>query len=440
MRILSHVLILVVGFLVWTCAAEAQSQVQIDLAFGKPVVLLENPDGVNYLKIGLRGAPVLKAKSRPPVNLAIVLDRSGSMQGEKLENAKKAAVMAIERLDRQDILSVVAYDSTVQVIVPATRVSDRHEIIRAVNQLEAGSNTALFAGVSKGAQEVRKFFEPGRVNRIILLSDGLANEGPSSPEELGELGASLGREGITVTTFGLGLGYNEDLMSQLARRSDGNHAFIEHPKELAKVFDLEFGDVLSVMAQEVRLTVDCEQMTPIRALGRDVTIRGRRIEAELNQLYANQEKFILVEVRVDRDLNPQQKPEVRVEVQYRNMLAAKRDTLNSSLTLEYTRDPKEAAARENSSVMVDVVNLLANENYKLATRLRDEGKVEEARRTLAGNVSFLSEKAKLYKSDKLNRFAEQNEMDAKNLDEASWNKTRKGMRKDQHANDMQQMW
>lgn len=438
---LRSLMVLTVAFLFLGLGlVRAQSHVQVELAFGKPVILAEHSDPVNYLKIGLRGAPMQQIKARTPVNLAIVLDRSGSMQGSKLEHAKQAAIMAIDRLDRNDILSVVAYDSNVQVLVPATRVSDRHELVRAIQRLEAGSNTALFAGVSKGAQEVRKFFEPGRVNRIILLSDGLANEGPSSPEELGELGASLGREGITVTTFGLGLGYNEDLMSQLARRSDGNHAFIERPEELAKVFDLEFGDVLSVMAQEVRLTVDCQYLVPVRALGRDVTIRGSQIIADLNQLYANQEKFILVEVRVPRDLGPQQKPEAKVELQYRNMAGGKRETIQSKMNLEFTTDPKEAAARENSSVMVEVVNMLGNENYKLATRLRDEGKVEDARRALTSNVSFLIEKAKLYKSDKLEKFAVQNDKDSKNLSEGDWNKTRKNMRKDQHSIDMQQSW
>jgi len=421
-------------------SAAAAPQVKLDVAFGKPLFYAPSPERLNYLKVGLTGFPMENLKERTPVNLAIVLDRSGSMQGEKLKHAKQAAIMAIERLNSEDIVSVVAYDSDVNVLVPATKVSDKTTIFAAINDLEAGSNTALFAGVSRGAREVRKFFDHKRVNRIILLSDGLANEGPSSPEELGELGASLGREGIPITTFGLGLGYNEDLMSQLAQRSDGNHAFIETPKELAKVFDLEFGDVLSVVAQEVSITLNCRNLRPVRALGRAVSIRGNQVEADLNQLYANQEKFILVEVEAPTEGLAELRPSVEVRISYRNMVSRTVETLQAQLEIGFSSDQKEVTSRESREVMVSVVNLLANERYKLATRLRDEGKVEDARRALEENKSYLNEKATQYKSDLLDKAAIQNEVDSKNLDDRNWNKTRKGMRQQQHTNDMQQAW
>src|SRR5690606_9640008 len=109
----------------------------------------------------------------------------------------------------------------VEVLVPATKVSDRATIDRGIQRLRAGGMTALFAGVVKGATEVRKFLSRDRVNRVILLSDGAANVGPASAGELGRLGTTLRKEGIAVTTVGLGLGYNEDLMVQLAQGSGG---------------------------------------------------------------------------------------------------------------------------------------------------------------------------------------------------------------------------
>src|SRR4029450_1790476 len=101
-----------------------------------------------------------------------------------------------------------------------------------------------------GAAAVRKFLDRQRVNRIILLSDGQANVGPSSPGDLGNLGASLIKEGISVTTLGLGLDYNEDLMTQLARRSDGNHYFIENSSDLARRFGYEVDYDIFVCALE----------------------------------------------------------------------------------------------------------------------------------------------------------------------------------------------
>src|SRR6185436_579493 len=134
----------------------------------------------SYVRVGLTGIPI-NDTGRTPVNVAIVLDKSGSMAGEKLRKAKEAAIVSIDRLGPNDIVSVIAYDQTVEVLVPATKVSDRLALHRAIERLSADGNTALFAGVSKGAAEVRKFLDPHRVNRIILLSDGQANIGPSSP-------------------------------------------------------------------------------------------------------------------------------------------------------------------------------------------------------------------------------------------------------------------
>ena len=103
------------------------------------------------------------------------------MQGEKIAKAKDAAIAAIGRLGTEDIVAVVAYDSTVQVIVPATKLSDKESVIQQVRRIEAGGSTALFAGVSKGADELRKFLDKNRVNRVVLLSDGLANVDPNPP-------------------------------------------------------------------------------------------------------------------------------------------------------------------------------------------------------------------------------------------------------------------
>src|SRR6185295_11718885 len=112
---------------------------------------------------------------------------------------------------------IVAFDTRVETVVPAQRVGRARGLEAAICGIEPGGNTALYGGVACGAAEVRKHLEDERyVNRVILLSDGLANVGPSTPEELGRLGASLLGEGISVTTIGLGLGYNEDLMARLA--------------------------------------------------------------------------------------------------------------------------------------------------------------------------------------------------------------------------------
>ena len=250
-----------------------------------------------YLKVSLTGGEAPTQEERAPINVAIVLDRSSSMSGEKIARARDAAKIAIARLQSNDTVSVISYDDVVEVLVPATKLTDKQFVYDAIDKITSRGSTALFAGVSKGAEELRKFKNEEAINRVILLSDGQANIGPQSPQELGELGTSLAKEGISVTTIGLGNGYNEDLMNKLALNSDGNHSFVATPGELAQVFDQELGGLLSVVAQNITLTVElAEGVRPVRTLGRQSNIVGQTVTVTFNQLYAEQNKFLLLEV------------------------------------------------------------------------------------------------------------------------------------------------
>ena len=230
-------------------SVDASLRLRIDL--DRTVLPADAPDRA-IIKICLDGLRLPRHELRPPVNLALVIDRSGSMGGEKIDKAKEAAREVLRHLSSDDIFSLVTFSSDVRTLIPARPVGDGSDIERAIESIEAGGNTAIFAGVSQGASELRKYSESNDgVNRVVLLSDGLANVGPSSPEELGRLGAALMKEGISVTTVGLGLGYNEDLMTRLAQRSDGNTYFVEASGDLPRIFAAELGDVLNVIARRV---------------------------------------------------------------------------------------------------------------------------------------------------------------------------------------------
>lgn len=414
-------------------------RVRVDVQGAHPLMKADSKE-ITYLKVGLTGIP-LESEKRTPVNLAIVLDKSGSMQGRKLRQAKAAALQAIDMLNPDDIVSVVAYDSSVRVLVPATKVSDRATIRAGIQAISAGGNTALFAGVSKGAQEVRKFVDPNKVNRLILLSDGMANVGPSSPGELGDLGASLAKEGISVTTFGLGLGYNEDLMFSLARNSDGNHAFIEDAANLASIFQAEFGDVLSVVAQDVQVEIACaEGVRPVRLMGRDGDITGQKVVVGMNQLYGRQEKFVLLEVEVGPRPVGKKETIADVRVTYADMATKATAEGNGKLMANFVDSRQEVEQAVNRSVMVPVVQLIANERNREAMALRDAGNVEQARKTLLETSTFLQNNATRYKAPALRKQKKQYDFDADNLDGAKWNKQRKSMRSRQFQLDMQQSY
>jgi Ca-activated chloride channel family protein len=396
---------------------------------------------VTYLKVGLVGAPLVQAAQRAPINLAIVIDRSGSMSGKKIEQAKSAAIQAISHLGPRDIVSVVAYDHNVDVLLPATRATDQGEIVRAIRRLAPGGSTALYAGVSRGSAEVRKFLAENQVNRVLLLSDGLANVGPASPQALGALGAALAKDGISVSTIGLGLGYNEDLMVLLARNSDGNHAFVEDPSQLAQIFQYEFGDLLSVVATDVELRIVCAPgVRPLRVLGRDAEVAGQVVHTRLSQLYGKQEKYVLIEVELEPQAAGRELALAEVAAGFTSAASRARMSLDRRVAVAFTASAAEAEKSVDRDVMVAAVELVANETNKRALELRDKGKVEEARNLLLGNEQYLEDNAARYESVKLRSWGKMNREASENLDGEAWNRSRKSMRKHQHEMDMQQSY
>lgn len=432
--------------------------VTVDLA--RPLELAGAGATRNVIRIGLRGLRPNEGPPRAPVNLALVLDRSGSMVGGRIARARQAARMVVERLGPDDILSLVTYDDDVHTLVPATRVGARGPFLEALEGVKAGGSTALFAGVSRGVAEVRRFLDPARVDRVVLLSDGQANLGPSQPSELGRLGAAAAKEGISITTIGLGLGYNEDLMARLAIESDGNHGFAESAEDLARFFDAELRDTLSVVAEQVEVHVALGAgVQVVRSLGRPMEVYPRRAVGRLVQLNADREKHFLVEVEVERGpagtqgIEPKACPPPTcgadgagraiavVEVRARRIADGRPILARADARLRYVRDAHAVQAAENDAVMVSAAEAVAVEQNRAALDLRDQGRLAEARKTLEANAAFLEEKAARYDSARLLDYSKENAADAERLhDEQDWKRLRKKMRSKQHKLETQQAY
>jgi len=416
------------------------NQIGLDVAMGSPYVLADNKS-VAYVRINMTGFELEDADKRTPVNLAIILDKSGSMNGEKIAQAKHAARNAVKRLGPNDIVSIVTYDSTVHVLVPATKLSDKQAVLNAIDRINANGSTALFGGISKGAHEVRKFLEVERVNRVILLSDGLANVGPSSPGELGELGRSLGSEGISVTTIGLGLDYNEDLMTQLAMKSDGNHMFAENAKDIENAFARELGDVLSVVAKDVEIELDCaDGIRPIRILGREGEIFGTKVRLSMNQLYSGQHKYVIVEVEIPPTENGIERSVGSVGISYRNLGTGTTDRLDSSVSVAAKSTQEEVDNGMNNDVMASAVYMIGVQNNQFAMQLRDQGQIEEAQRILGSNVRYLHSNSIRFGSSELDDYSKSNgTMIVTWENEEDWKRERKFTVQQQHAIKTQQI-
>lgn len=428
----------------------AAAPVDVDVQLGQSVLPIGKPGKV-YLRLSVKGGTTKAREKRTPVNVALVLDRSGSMKGDRMASAKEAAGMALQRLAAEDIVGLVAYNHGVDVLQKAERLGGDHALKQKIDKLEADGRTALYAGVVAGGDEVKRHLAANRVNRVILLSDGLANVGPSSPRELGELGRDLGSKGISVTTIGLGLDYNEDLMQRLAASSDGNHAFVEKASDLAAIFNAEFGDALSVSAQDIEIIIECRiGFKPVRVLGREAAIEGNRIRLKLNQLQSANERYVVVEL---------EQPDVRqagdadiadVTVDYLDLDSGNRSRAEAKAKGRFSASEKDAEASVNKSVMSQVTTQIATETSEKAVELRDKGDITGARKLLEGNAAYLKERRSAYGSGvspaapaalgALELLEKKQNEAASNLDADNWAKSRKAMRSDQHKSKVQQSY
>jgi len=417
------------------------ASVTLDARLSQSVMKPGGTDRV-FLRVALRGVRPPADSERTPVNVSLVMDRSGSMQGAKIADAREAALVALDLLAPGDTVSLVAFNHEVEVMLPATPAGDLPDLRRTIKRLAAGGRTALYGGVDAGIKETLSFLDPYKVNRVILMSDGLANVGPTAPDAIAALGRDAAREGISITTIGLGLGYNEDVMTRLALNSDGNHAFVEHPDDLVDIFNKEFGDVFSVVGHGAAVEIDFpEGVRPLRALGRPAEVDGQQVNFDLRQIHGGQEKYLLVEVEVDGSTAGNKLTAAKVTARYTDNRTKAKVTLKDTAHLSFSKDSDRIEASTDKDVLAAATVQIATERSEEAIKLRDSGKVEEARKLLQDNATYLKQRAQALSAPELDTLAEDQESDAAAISSGSgWNKQRKLMRSRQYKDKTQQAY
>jgi Ca-activated chloride channel family protein len=343
--------------------------------------LLRNQPQEVVVKIDLSAIAEKRKTHRPPLNLAVVLDKSGSMTGAKLEKTKQAAMQLVDRLEPQDFVSLVVFSDQARVLVPAQRVDDLRALKRAIQGIEAGGSTALYSGVKLGAGEVGEYLSSRRINRVILLSDGLANIGPGSTRELRRLGCDLAEKGISVTTIGVGDDYNEDLMAGLAEASDANYYYVKDTEKLPEIFAKELGEMISVAARDVKIEIICpEGVKPLGFIGRTETFSGNCATVKLSQFTGGQSRYLLL-----RCLASGEQPEVaRVKVSYTDEFdnGATRTT-SGTVAVSVSEDRLAADKSVNHAVVAEKELMLAAVAKDAALAEADAGNYQRAAQILA---------------------------------------------------------
>jgi Ca-activated chloride channel family protein len=234
------------------------------------------------------------------MNLAIVLDRSGSMADEgKIEYAKKAVRSLIDQLQEGDYFSFVIYDDVVEVLCQSQRVRDKRDLRNILDEVYPRGATNLGGGLVAGLEQVERHRDREFLNRVILLSDGLANRGITDPHDLRRIAQRYRAKSISVTTMGVGLDYNENLMMGLSQSGGGNYYFIESQNSLASIFRKELRSLSSIAAQNALIELTLADGVHVRdVIGCERQHEGKRITIPVGDLYAGEQRQLTVELEI----------------------------------------------------------------------------------------------------------------------------------------------
>ena len=209
------------------------------------------------LQIGFTTAEVNERTDLRPLNLVLVIDKSGSMaEYDKMGRVKESLRTMVSKLRPDDIISIVAFDTGAEVLFPADRLGDGHAVRRAIDCLEPDGWTNLHGGLMLGYAQAKKHFRAGATNRVILLTDGIANRGVVEPADIAADSLKYNGQGIDLSTIGVGLELNNDLLRTLARSGRGLYHFISDYNDINKVFVNEVQSLISSVAKNVQVTIE----------------------------------------------------------------------------------------------------------------------------------------------------------------------------------------
>src|ERR1051325_2171521 len=233
----------------------AGEAVALDVRWGNDQANGPQPEAV--LQVGFSTALVNDRQQLRPLNLALVIDKSGSMaEADKMSRVKESLLELVSRLRATDVLSIIVFDSEAQVLLPARTMTDREAVKREIRSIEPGSSTNLHAGLMLGYREALKNYRTDATNRVVLLTDGIANQGVTDPGQIARESLAFNDKGVDLSTIGVGLNLNKDLLRQLAKSGRGLFHFVADGQDIDKVFIKELQSLISPVASEPRVDID----------------------------------------------------------------------------------------------------------------------------------------------------------------------------------------
>jgi len=278
------------------------------------------------LQVGFSTALATDRQQLPPVNVALVIDKSGSMaDSDKMSRVKDSLLVLVSQLRDTDILSIVVFDTKAEVLLPARALRDREYVRHLIRQIRPNGSTNIHAGLMLGYREALKNYRKDATNRVILLTDGIANQGVTDPGEIAEDSLRFNREGVDLSTIGVGLDLNKDLLRELAKSGRGLFHFVAESQDIEKVFLEEFQSLVSPVAYNPNVEIEYDSgLELVKLYGYEPRLQRNGVTIKLDNMNHGLTQVILFRFRLAREIPDNSRLPVKVCLTYYDVGQKKR--------------------------------------------------------------------------------------------------------------------
>ena len=372
---------LLVSLLIVLRAGPALSgPLQLQATFDNSTVSTEQPSP-RYLEVLVTASPETDTvRKRLPLNLALVIDTSGSMRDEnKLTSVKHAAIALVNRLRPEDRLAIISYNTQAKVVLPSSPVRMEQEARWLIQSLRADGGTNLGAGLIEGYHQLREFASPRTINRVLLLSDGKANVGITSSAELSRMVLQEADTGISLSTFGVGLDFNEDLLAALSESGRGMYYFIDRPESMEAILAKEFNSVERLVAADIQVNVTLDQGLSIeQVFANSYEVKGNTVSIRFGDLAAGERRRMQVRFHPQQREPGAMKNAASVQVTYTTLGGKGSGSLSQSIGMAYIKSQQAVAENLDQEVAERSAVFEANLARKEAALAFDRGEKKQA--------------------------------------------------------------
>ncbi len=355
-----------------------------DFVLDYDVLTVEQPQKL-YLMARLVSGPAPASQRRRPLNLSLVIDRSGSMGGDKISFTRQAAQFMVQNLGASDTLSVVLYNEYVETLIAPEKVTHKDVINQRIAAVKAKGTTNLSGGWLEGCNHVAQNLDALYLNRVILMSDGLANQGVTSTDKLVAMAKQKLEQGISTTTMGLGADFNEDLLMAMADAGGGAFYFIESPEVTPQIFQEELQGLLNLVGQNLGVSIELTEHVKhvVQLNAYPMHSDGKRVSFRLGDVFGEEVKNLILELSIPalHDVGHQQIALLRFDYDELTEAGTEHRVLEMPIFVNVAPQG-QLPASANEEVQKSVLLLKAAQARRQAVEAADQGDYKGASQVL----------------------------------------------------------